>query len=125
MMRRAVVIAALSVMHVGGALAVEPGRGFPFRGGNIECVVVDNPPRHAKGDHRWFVTALTRYPGREDGCRVAGITRYGQALAWGVSLSCPGGSMREDWTLNYDGSVTADRAGTKTNYRVCSRQDRR
>lgn len=100
--------------------AGEPGRGFPFRGAAVECVRVDHAPRHARGDFRWFPAVLARFGGREDGCHVERLSRYGQAQSWRVLLSCPGGqAAREDWALNYDGSITANRAGSKTIYRPC------
>ncbi len=117
------------------AEAAETGHGFPFRGADRHCVVVDQRPRHAKGDHRWFVSVLARYGGREDGCRVVRMVRYGQALTWHVALTCPNGPdstgpdstgpAREDWTLNFDGSITADRGGRKSNFRVCNGDESR
>jgi hypothetical protein len=121
MIRRALAIIALGAVVSGPATGTEPGRGFPFRGANAHCVPVDQASRHARGDFRWFAKTLARFYGREDGCRVVQMTRYGQAEAWRVRLACPGGTTYEDWMLNYDGSITANRDGWKATFRACER----
>lgn len=99
--------------------AAERGRGLPFRGADAHCIAIDHKPRAARGDFRWFVASLARSHSRDDGCRVEQMSRFGQAEAWRVRLSCAGGTVFEHWMLNYDGSVTMDRAGRKATLRPC------
>lgn len=123
MMRRALAIAAAVVALCGAAGAAEPGRGFPFRGASAHCIsaghTTDNQARAARGDYRWFVKSLAHFNGRDDGCRAERMTRYGQAQVWRVRLACPGGTTYEHWMLNFDGSITANRDGSKTTFRPC------
>ena len=127
---RANIAAGLFVMLAMPATATEPSRGRPYRASPLDCLRLDSLPRNIAAGDRRIVDALARRGSGRDGerCAVTRLTRYGgyaPVYTWNVQLRCLGSStgseirQAETWTQNSDGSVTIDRAGSKTTVRTC------
>lgn len=127
---RSFAVAALWLSTAMPASASEPSRGFPYRASPLECLSLDGLPRQIGARDRRIVDALARRGPARDGehCTVKRLTRYGgyaPVSTWNVLLQCAGrGAASETWVQNSDGSVTIERAGSKTTVHACERSAR-